>query len=247
MNTPKRTWLAAAAIASLAVTTGCTDNNVSMFIRHVPVPDPEDGCSYSNDPSASFLIDGKLDKSLATEYSQTFLVGNQLVPRGDADTLRPETSRVAMFEAEITVFRNDGAELASFSVPTSGHIDESQGTTPGFGIVAVSPVIDAATLSARSIPGDDTSPFLVDTSAGGSTVVARVQLFGETLGGIAVETGTYDWPVFVCGENGVSTCIGTYPPENKDDPVRAPCRVGQDQPHDCRFVDNFSGVSGHCL
>ncbi|MSP24768.1 MAG: hypothetical protein EXR75_06300 [Myxococcales bacterium] len=240
-------WVCTAlGVFSLGLGAGCTENNVTLYVRHVPIADVEDKCTVSADPGGPALLGGILDKSLTTEYSQVFLVANQLMLRGDPDTLRPESSRVTMFEAEVTVIRNDGATLASFSVPVAGFAEEAQGTSPGFGVIQVSPVIDSLTVGARLDPANPTSPFLIDTTTGGSTVIARIRLFGRSLGGTDVETGDYDLPVFVCGASGStpSTCIPTYAPEDLEDPILSPCRRGQDVPHDCRMVNKELGLSG---
>jgi hypothetical protein len=217
--------LAALGLASaLAVSLGgCVDNNTSIFIQQVPLPDPEDHCNVSNDPSASLLPAGFVDRSLATGKWQHFLVGNQLITRGNEETLRTETSAVQFYELESEVFDFGGTSLTSFTVPVAGFAWQSTSGVPGYGFVEGT-VIDPATLA------------IINTAAAGQTVVARVRVYGLTLGGLEVETGPWDWPVYVCGEPGKLSCIPGYVRENADDPIDNPCMMGQDTPHDCDLI-----------
>jgi hypothetical protein len=196
---------------------GCTDNNVTLFIRSIPVPSTEDECSIETDPAGTMFLIGKLDKIFSPSYTRVVLVGNQSQPRGDADTLRPETSQVTIYEAEVIVFDVQGNELLSYTHPTAGFIDQANGSTPSYGLVPVT-----------MLPPEVTAVF--DTSAGvGYQLVSRIRLYGTTLGGLEVSTGAWDWPVFLC-ESAPSqfpnSCVGYYIPE--DDAIVPNCPDGQD-------------------
>ena len=207
---------------------GCVDNNTSIFIRQVQVPDPDNGCIVSADPSALMDTHGNVDtfaqrfitgagdvtQGQTAAFNVSLLVGNQLIRRGDVDTLKVETSRVQLFEAEVEVFDFQGASLNTFSQPISGFIDPSNGSEPGYGLTGLT-VIDAGTIAA----------------AGNQTLVARVQIFGESLGGLEVETGFWDYPVTVC-----DGCFGCVEPSSCDDEIVATCQLGQNAP-DCRCLD----------
>ena len=213
-----------------ALSSGCTDNNVSLFIRHVIVPDETDSCSVSSEAADSVaLFGGLMDKGITSNYSQTVLVGNQLVPRGDSDTLRPESSRVTFYQGETEIFNFAGTKLNEFSFPTTGFVDPASGTDPSFGVVPVT-MIDAGTASLVNTP-----------DGGGETVVVRLKLLGTTTGGIEVETGFWDFPVFVCESYaGGSNCLGCDPIPLDEDIV-LPCRPGQDFAYDSRLALGTDG------
>jgi len=201
-----------------ALSAGCADNNQTIFIRQAQARDPGDGCVAKADPTGLFRNQGLVDTTLsALEYRAPLLVGNQLVPRGNSATLRTETSRVVFFEAEVEMFDFEGNSLGGFSQPVSGFADPSSGTDPGYGLVSAT-LADAATMANAS-------------AQGGQTIVSRVQIFGETLGGLSVETGLWDYPIFVC-----AGCLGCVEPESCDDELLPTCTVGQDDPIDCRCI-----------
>jgi hypothetical protein len=209
---------------------GCADNNSSVFIRQLQAPasEPDDTgtCTWEADPSGNIVAVATMDRFFTLQYSGFLLVGNQLARRGDRQSLRVETSRVVFFEAEIEVFDFSQASLGAYTVPVTGFADPGDGSEPGYGLVAV-PLIDPSIAQA------------VDTSAGGQTVVSRVKLYGETLGGLEVETGFWDLPINVCGDSSApGGCLGCVVPASCDDEFVVSCRSGQDAPVDCRYDPN---------
>ena len=192
---------------------GCVDNNTTIFVRQVQAPDPANECVVTNDPSALARSRGYVDGALADSYFAWLLVGNQLVRRGDNDTLRTESARVQLYTADVEVFDYTGATLSSFSQPISGFIDPSNGSEPGYGLTSLV-LVDQGVVSGHS-----------------GIVVSRVKLFGETLGGDEVETGFWDFPIEVCAD-----CFACIEPESCDDPCTASCEFGQDASPDCRSV-----------
>lgn len=213
---------------------GCADNNSSIFIRQVQVPDLANDCVVTADPGGLMRTQGYVDPVLqafalgaARSYTVALLVGNQLVRRGDDDTLKVETSRVQLFEAEVEVFDFQGASLNSFSQPISGFVDAASGSEPGYGLTSLT-LVDGGTLA----------------GAGNQTLVARVQLFGESLGGVEVESGLWDYPV-----NVLAGGFGCIEPESCDDPILIGCNFGQDELPDCRCHPNGGacGVSASCV
>ena len=196
--------------------TGCTDNNSTVFIQQVQAPSDE--CSYDNDPDATHIAKGYLDVNARLIYDAVFLVGNQLIKRGDDAQFKVETSRVVFNEAEIEVFDYNGGSLGAFSVPVSGFADPASGGTPGYGNAIVS-LIDPATAAG-----------LVGTN---QTVVSRVKVFGESLGGTDVETGYFDFPIEVCTGCLTDTRVTADCSAAPED-IACPCTVGQDGPFDPR-------------
>jgi hypothetical protein len=226
----------ALGLTALFFGAACTDNNETLFIRQVPVPDPEDQCSLTTDPSAAALFSGFLDTSLSTTYRQFFLVGNQMVPRGDASRLRPETSRVQFYETSVEVYDSD-VLIDSFTVPVSGFVDHAADTTPSFGLVEVNPILTANTVNA----------IVNQHGAQGVFVVARITVRGITLGGTEVKTGVYDFPIFVCGDRANKIpCIAEARPTSCQDDLNFACIRGQDVPHDCREIKAATGGKFTC-
>ncbi len=229
-------WLRSLVLIGFASSlVGCTENGVSLFIQGVPRPDPEEGCSVDPDPGGSFYVTGKLDKAFTPAYVRSVLIGNQIQARGEADTLRPETSQVHFYEAEVTVFDESGNQLLSYTHPTSGFVYEATGIAASYGTAEVT-----------MIPPEVSSVF--DTSAPpGHQLVSRVRVFGTTLGGTEVATGSWDWPIFICQTLfGEFRCIGDYPPEDPTDACVKPCRQGQDEPHDLRWNPGNCCDQGNC-
>lgn len=208
--------LGATAIGS----NGCVDNNSSIFVHSVKVLDAGAGCVCQPDPEGAFYSTGFIDTAVRSSYQACVLVGNQLIRTQDDDRLRVETSRVTLFEAEVEIFDANGSSLTSFSQPISSFIDAASGASAGFGVAGIT-LIDPATLGA------------IDTGAGGQTIVARVKVFGESLGGADVESGPFDFPIQVC-----SNCLGCFEPEDCETAPDLTCRVGQDTSPDCRCIPN---------
>jgi len=208
------------ALASCGL--GCVDNNVSLFIRQVQVPDENDDCLVQNDPNGLVRLSGRMDTALTTSYQAVLLLGNQLVQRGDADTLRPESNRVQIYEIEVSIFDYLGNELRTFTQPASGFVDPATNTTPGWGLVGAT-LIDPAT--GQSL------------AALNQTVVSRVKVYGVTLGGLEVETGYWDFPIYVCQSQSLEdrSCLPCDDPENPTDDIIYPCFYGQDTVYDCRL------------
>ncbi|RLB57305.1 MAG: hypothetical protein DRI90_18120 [Deltaproteobacteria bacterium] len=197
-------------------TMGCTDTGSTIFIRQIQLPDAEDNCTVRPDPAATYTAAGFLDTSLGGgAYEAAMLVGNQMSRRGDEDTLRPETSRVQFYEAELEVFDYAGGLLREYTMPVSGFADPGSGTEPGWGVVGAT-IVDSDSAGAAS-------------GGGGQTVIARVTIYGVTLGGEEVESAPWDFPIYVC-----SGCLACIEPDSCDDDRIQVCNLGQDISPDCR-------------
>jgi len=188
------TILAAGGAVALSA---CAHDDSTIFVRSVLAPQfvaPGTGCFYTADPTQPFIPSGVFDTELRSGYEATFLVANQLVPRGDPTAPQTETSYVNIQGAVIQVNNSDGTLAASGNTPNpftrlaSVVIDPAQGTTPGFAPVSVSDVI----------------PPQVATALGGLAIgdvrrlVVYIKFFGDTLGGQYVESDNFEFPVDVC-------------------------------------------------
>ena len=175
-----------------------------------------------------------MDVEFTQSYTGYILVGNQLTERGSREQLRTETSRIALRGAEVTLTTVDGKTLGTYSTVGTGFVNASSGNVPAYAAMSVN-IIPAAL-------GSD--PAVVDAGA----VVAKIRVFGDTLGNIAVTSSELDFPIRVC--NG---CLVAYPTSAADPSVPVgspykcttaasstdttneslPCIVGQDDSFAC--------------
>ncbi len=212
------------ALASAALT-GCADNDSGLYVRGVLALTPPD-CTITADPSALHLLGGVMDVRVrqGLGYSAALLVGNQLVRRGDRDQLRTETSRVSLEGAEVTLLTETGSSIAEFTVPGTGFVDPGSSDEPGYGSMAVMLIP----------PGVGTA---------GTRIIVEVRVFGTTLGGDEIESATLTFPVTVCDGCLLSRPVEAIDPLTMEctagageDPPDPPCRIGQDDPVDCRHL-----------
>lgn len=231
----------ATALASAALMPACMDNNQSIFIRSALAPSGAQStglsCEYAADPGQPELYEGILDAAVRDHYVAVLLVGNQLVSRGDKNTGRSETSRVRLDGAVVRVTEPDGATLGEFTSLGRGFLDPESGNTPFYTTLSVT-VLD--------------SPTLAKVTAGlqpGQTklVTAHIKAFGETLGGVDVESGDFRLPIRVC--NG---CLIAFNPDPAAPDVRCPpdapgatsgeretpCHPGQDEFIPCQLCQD---------
>lgn len=216
----------------------CSEHETGFYIEgNVKIDPPE--CIARAEGSATFLLSGLLDVGLRAEYEATLLVGNQLTPRGDKANLRTETMIATITGAEVHLFTDTGEpdpNSPEFTVPANGVIRPDSSGDPGFGIVTAT-LIPAAT--GVELAAELSNPAEVRTR------VAVVSVFGTTIGGIDIESSPFNYVISVC-----EGCSINYPAEAIDssggcfgaaaDAEQAPCRIGQDQPVDCRVCAGSS-------
>lgn len=227
------------ACLSGAALPSCATNDSMMFIIGVYAR-RLGACEATPEAEAPLWDRGVMDRSFASEYRASLLIGNQLTQRGSRDRLRTETSRVSLKGAEITLESVDGRQLLEpFSAIATGFVDAASGTEPGLAIMSATLVPSKA---ARQLPD--------------GVVVARVRAFGTTLGGEDVESNELAFPIELC-----TGCLVTYPASardltadgagyqcklGEDDAVAAdsdlPCTVGLDLPVPCTYCSGISAV-----
>lgn len=210
--------LLVAAPFALLGPVGCADNKSSIFIRSV-LAKPDD-CLFVPDPASATIGQGTIDLQFTDTYAPFFLVGNQLVPQGNDNTLKTETSRISLQGAEVSLSATGGGQLANFTTTISGTIDPVNGPEPGYGVTQIVLIPPGAV----SAPG---------------SFIATVTVFGETLGNQDVETGEFSFPIEVC-----DGCLVFFNKESQDagtcvapqgDPEGL-CQPGQDGPTDCSLL-----------
>ena len=232
-------WLVLAAAVGSALLTGagCADSESVLFIRQAQarVSSGASGCTVDSSPSSLFITGGTLDLAFRTEYSASLLVGNQLVARGNSSQLRTETSRVEIEGAVVRLEDGRSTVWGPFTVPGSGFIDPASGSTPSYGVTE--------TVLLGSAYGNSLVAELRQNLAV-RRFTSVVKVIGKTLGGTAVESGEWRFPLTVC-----YACLVSFPPDANDPKltrpncdlpagtgttVAAPCSLGQDDAVDCR-------------
>ncbi len=170
--------------AGAALSGGCVENRATLFIHHVIAQDPEGNECDVSPTGERFSARGVFDPLGDRAFVEWVAVGNQLVPLGDNETLRPETSRIQIEGAEISI---PGTGIEPFIRSLSGTIDPDDSTNPGFISVGVE-------LIPAGLDIDD-----------GEYVVDLI-IYGRTLGGTEIESGTFSYPVLV--DNGSHAACG---------------------------------------
>jgi hypothetical protein len=196
----KRLWThvvgAVSAIGGLAVLSpACAHDDSSLFLNTVLAP-PQGaatgGCIFTADPTQAHLSSGLLDvqtvQAFANSYTAWFLAGNQIIPQGNQQLLDTETSRIIVYQAEVTVTAADGTQLANYTAPGTAEIDPSAGDTPGYAAVSFE-IVDPTTI--KTLQGQ--LKYLEE-----ETILTYTKAVGRTLGGDTVESNTFEFPITVC-------------------------------------------------
>ncbi len=207
---PFKTLLAlGVACLSAGLLPSCATNDSMMFITGVYFR-KFGACTPKADFTAPMLANGTLDLALASEYRAALIVGNQITQRGSRERLRTETSRVALKGAEVTLESLQGKSIGkAFSSTGTGFVDASAGTDPALTIMYAS-LIPASVAKTLQL----------------GTVVAKVRVFGTTLGGEDVESSELAFPIEVC-----FGCLVSYPASARDltaDGTDYMCKVAAD-------------------
>jgi hypothetical protein len=211
MRRPSLKSLLAFAAAGLGASAlpSCATNDSMMFIIGVYAR-KQGTCTPKPENEAPIWAKGVLDRVFADEYRAALLVGNQLTQRGSREQLRTETSRVSLKGAEVQLETLQGAPLAEpFSSTGTGFVDAAAGVDPALAIMY-------ASLIPPSISG------MLPTG----TLVAKVRVYGDTLGGQEVESSELAFPIEVC-----DGCLIAYPSEARDltaDGTSYQCKVATD-------------------
>ncbi len=210
--------LSATIVGATVLTPACVDPDTTIFIRTALAPSTNrqnNVCQYTNDPQQPMLLEGQWDVGLADSYTAVLLVGNQLIPRGDPDAVRAESSRVHINGVTVRVTNPDGSEIHEFTSVASGFADPQQNNQPGYGLVTVT-AVDAEAKNRISIAPGMTK-----------LVIAVMRVFGTTLGGEDVESGDFQLPIRVC--NGCLVIFsGDCASGIVDTESDPPCSRGQD-------------------
>ncbi|HEX6766690.1 MAG TPA: hypothetical protein VF103_14450 [Polyangiaceae bacterium] len=222
-----------------AAVSSCEDNDSMLFIEGV-LSLPTSDCVARPDAEAEFLSQGVLDVQFAEGYVAAIQVGNQLTQQGNREKTRTETSRLRLEGVKGTVY-DVGGGGHGFEAIATGFVHPASGTEPGLAAMFVNLV---------------STDMLDDLAAAGEgQIVVRFHIYGTTLGGEDIESGDYDYPIFLC-----DGCLIDYPVEARDtvntqpgDPYRCGasaeatndlkiCYYGQDQRFPCTACAAYDPV-----
>lgn len=210
-------------MVALLVAPACADNDQSIFIRQALAPSanrsPAGACIYGGDPGQPALFEGTVDVAVRDNYSAVLLVGNQLLPRADPIVPRTESNRAKINGAIVRVTDANGGELGEFTSLSQGFVDPAAGAQPSYGSISVV-AIDAPTMNK-----------IKNGLAPGATklIVANIKAFGQTIGGVDLESAEYALPIRVCNQCLISFATG-------DDPLT----IGTD----CNLQTTTAGAGG---
>jgi|GEM_PF-1198597 len=181
--------LSASAATAALFLSACVDNKSTLYVDHVVAYDADEKtCSAQ---TGLYLGTGSWDPAPGRPYVARMVLGNQLMPLGDNDTLRPETSRIALKGAEIQIEGSDGSlALPAFTTNFAATIHPDESEDPGFITVEV-PLIPAGA-STILAPGE--------------TYNVKLKVFGETLAGTEIESGEFVFPVLVLQPGDLMRC-----------------------------------------
>jgi hypothetical protein len=195
-----------AGLGALALPS-CATNDSLMFIAGV-IARRQGECAPKAEGDTPILAGGTMDRLFTGEYVAALLIGNQITQRGSREQLRTETSRVVLKGAEVHLEDLLGNELApAFSSTATGFADAAAGTDPSL-----------AVMYATLIPGS------LSKGLPRGTVLARVRVFGNTLGGEDVESSELAFPIEVC-----DGCLVAFPASARDlavDETQYVCKLG---------------------
>ncbi len=214
-------------IAGLAVLGGggalaaaCAHDDSTIFVLDVLAPKlttPGQLCTYTPDPTQLGITSGVLDVTVSREYEGVFLVGNQMVPRGNPNGPSTETSYVHLEGAVVRITDTGGNQLTTFTRISANTIPPAQGGIPSY-VPMFATIVDQGTAS---------SPGVAQAIASNGThrLITYTKFFGHTLGGQYVESGEFAFPVDLCAACLIPNCSNASAANQQS---QVPCILGQD-------------------
>lgn len=203
-------------------------NDKPLFVVGVVATDASE-CVVRGDKDSLLLPKGVLDLAFTASYTATLLVGAQF-QSASSTTSAPQTERITLHSAEITLKTGSGAALGTYTTAGTGFIDTAADTS-AYGSMTI-PLVPAELHEGASLQGNE-------------PIVATIKVEGEALDGTPLTSSTLTFPIDVC-----TGCLVRYPPEAADPvevgpykcstsnsfttPDEPPCRLGQDTAFSCK-------------
>ena len=233
----KRVWGHLLAVVTLlaggvVAIAGCKHDDSTLFVQDVLAAQPVSAgeqCTFTSDPTQPFISSGVLDIALRSDYSPTYLIGNQSVPEVNSQQLQTETNIIQVQGAVVRITDSSGNQLSTFTRLAAATVYPSSGSVPGYAPITVT------TVDEGTIQGD--AELQSNVTHGGLTrLVTYVTFFGQTTGGNAIQSGEFEFPVDVCyacligfssSSDEPNTPTVTFPQPNctflREPEARAPC------------------------
>ncbi len=205
---------------------GASSGNTVLFIDGVLAREPG-ACEPQADLDATLWARGTLDRLFAGSYSAQLEIGNQIA------------ERVAL--RGVLVQLNDATNKPlhePYSISVSGLLDAASAQSPGAGSVVAELI-----------------PMTIAVALPAGSLIAKLRIRGESLAGVALESGELLFPIEVC-----DGCLVTYPTSARDpsaagqeyqclvpadgavDSTPKPCELGIDQPFACTLCSATNPV-----
>lgn len=163
----------------------CADSESTLYIAYAI---PADEQCVASPQSDVYIPEGSLDTLLAQSYGAFLVVHNEIVEQGDPNRPKTETSRVIIYDSEVSVEDPVTGYTTDYSWPLSGFVPEGP---DGQGVVSVLMLDNASVQQIRdSLAVGEVRPVLV-----------TVKIFGRTTGGIELETPEWTFTI------GLGACI----------------------------------------
>jgi len=216
----------------------------TLFVRQVNALVPSGGCVADSSPTSLVLTAGTLDVAFSLQYKADLLVGFQPVcdiPNAPAG--------IAFQQATVRVEDAGGTALwGPVSIPTSGFVDSSPDKV-SYGVTET--ILLGSELGARLADELQTTRGLV------LHLRSVVRVSGRAVGGSTLESDEWGFPISIC-----YGCLPTFPRDADDiklakqpncalgsetpSTLVKPCRVGQEDPIDCRVCKEYFPNSSLC-
>lgn len=205
----------------------CADSESTFYIAYAIPADAE--CVASPDGDI-YIPEGALDITMAQSYTAFLVVHNEIVEQGDPDRPKTETSRVIVYDSEVSVEDPVSGYATEYSWPLAGFVPEGP---DGTGVVSVL-MLDQSSVAniSASLAPNEVRPVLV-----------TVKLFGRTTGGLELESPEWTFAINI-GQCTLADCSAEFAEESETTPgVFIPCtkeadpseicHVGQDKDVPC--------------
>ena len=218
-----------------------------LFVRQVnaAVAGGSGACTFGGSPTSLSLLKGSLDVALRVQYDATLLVGFR--PAGGAMDSSPGVSLqqvVARLEDP-----TGSVVWGPVTVPVTGFIDSPPVNGVSYGVTQT--VLIGSEFTTQLAQQLQTERMVV------RHFTASARVLGRTVGGSAIESVDWPFPIDVC-----YGCLITYPREASSPllvtqpncdlspatgmSVFRPCRPGQDDLVDCRICQELLPGNSIC-
>lgn len=237
-------------LIAAAMAPACVEYPQAIVVTKVVVPKAEKGACVIS-PETLGLVSGTLDIAVASGYTGSLVVENQLRKAKDDIKARVETSSIYLLGATVRLTLANGEALSSNTAQDGREGNEFRTEGSGFikpnetSSITVN-LLDRAAVSALTRRlGQSPNP----ADKGALQVIAFARVQAQTLGGLSIESQEFQFPITICAKclvdfvkvNPQVPCSPPAPAQG--DTVEKVCNPGQDTRVRC---DQCEGFSEYC-